>query len=226
MKKLLFPLLALLTGTITASAQLQFGIKGGVNYSNITITNSGETDDNRGIATFHVGGYVDAPLAEVLSIQGGLMVSGKGAKYTWSSSGINSSLEAKTNPIYLELPVNLVGKIPLGDKLKLFVGAGPYAAMGIAGKNSVKGKLLGADFSDEDNIEYSNDDPANGDNGYSGNLKRFDFGLNLLAGLEIGHLTLNANYGHGFTNIRPGAENNDNDKFKNRVVSFSVGILF
>jgi len=227
MKKLFILPLAVLAFTAnSASAQLQFGIKGGVNYSNITISNNGETDDNRGIATWHVGGYIDAPLADVLSLQAGLMVTAKGAKYTWSNSGISSSLEAKTNPVYLELPVNLVGKIPLGDNIKLFAGAGPYVAMGIAGKNSVSGQLAGASYSRDENIEFSNDDPSNNDNGYSGNLKRYDFGINILAGLEIGHLTLNANYGHGLVNIRPGSDNNDNDKFKNRVLSFSVGILF
>lgn len=228
MKKLficsLFTGLALSSQTTNAQG-IKFGIKGGVNMANITVSDDGDIDDNKSLTSFHVGGYVDLPLAPVLSLQAGVMLTGKGAKYNWNGDASNS-LEAKTNPIYLEIPVNIVGKIPLGEEFNLIAGIGPYVAMGIAGKSKVSGKLLGVDYSQDDNIEYSNDDPSNNDNGYSGNLKRYDFGFNVLAGVEIKHLTLNAGYGYGLVNIRPGSDNDDNDKFKNRVFSLSVGFLF
>jgi hypothetical protein len=229
MKKVLLSLIAAVAcfQVQTAKAQgLQFGVKGGLNIANITISNAGDVDDNRSIPSFNVGGYVDLPLAPVFSLQAGLMVSGKGAKYTSGDKSSDNWYEVKTNPIYLELPVNAVGKIPLGDQFKLIVGAGPYLAMGIAGKNSVEGKLLGASFSDDKNIEYGDDEPDNNGSQGQGTFKRFDFGLNFLAGLELGHFTVNANYGLGLTNMNPGSENDEGDKYKNRVFSVSVGFLF
>lgn len=234
MKKLLLIPALLTIGTTTVLAQdsddtrLRFGIKGGYNAANLTISDNGETDDKKMLSSFHVGAYVDLPLAPVFSIQPGLMLSGKGTKYTIGdpSSG-GDYLETKLNPIYLEVPVNAVGKIPLADNFKLFVGAGPYVAMGIAGKQSIEGKLAGVVFSEDENIEYGDDQPINGNNGSGkGNVKRFDFGLNFLGGLEISRFTVNAQYGLGLSNINPGSDNSDNDKYKHRVLSFSVGFLF
>ncbi len=161
-----------------------------------------------------------------MSIQAGLGLSGKGASFTYGDKSSGTWYELKTNPLYLELPVNIVGKIPLGSNSNIFFGAGPYGAMGIGGKYKVTGEVLGFNYSKEDGITFSNDDPTNGQNGESGDLKRFDFGLNFLAGIEIKHITLNANYGLGLVNIKPGSKNNDNDKYKNRVFSLSVGYLF
>ena len=63
------------------------------------------------------------------------------------------------NPYYLEIPVNLVFKTPTGPT-KFFAGAGPYLAIGIAGKNKVNGSFLGTAFSSEEKIDWSNDDPT------------------------------------------------------------------
>jgi len=229
MKKVLFSLIAagaLFQGPSAKAQGLQFGVKGGLNIANITVTDAGDIDDNRSITSFNVGGYVDMPLAPVFSLQAGLMVTGKGSKYTWGDKSSSNWVEVKTNPIYLELPVNAVGKIPLGENFKLIVGAGPYLAMGIGGKYSTNGQLLGSDFSDDKSIEFGDDKPDNNGSQGQGTLKRFDFGLNFLAGLELGHFTVNANYGLGLTNMNPGSDNDQGDKYKNRVFSVSVGFLF
>lgn len=217
----------------TAKAQsdddtrLRFGVKAGYNAANLTISDNGDVDDKKVLSSFHVGGYLDLPLAPVFSIQPGLYLTGKGTKYTVGDKNSDNWMESKLNPIYLELPVNAVGKIPLGDDFKIFVGAGPYAAMGIAGKQKVEGEVLGVAFSEDENIEYGDDQPINGNNGSgSGNVKRYDFGLNFLGGVEISRLTLNAQYGLGLSNINPGSDNSDNDKYRHRVFSLSVGFLF
>lgn len=204
----------------------RIGIKGGVNSANITIDNAGNVNDRRAIPGWHAGLMLDLPLLPVLSIQPAVLLSSKGAKYRVGDESSNNYTEVRTRPLYLEVPVNAVVKIPLPNKVRLFAGAGPYVAYGIGGKNSLEGKVLGVSFSDDEAIEYSNDDPRNGSNGsrYEGSLKRFDFGLNILAGLEISHFVLNANYGYGVVNIRPGADNDE--KYNNRVGSVSVGFLF
>jgi hypothetical protein len=232
MKKIISIALLLLGVSLASFAQddsethVGFGIKGGYNYSNLSISNSGEVEDKNALSSFNIGGYFDLPLAPVLSLQPGLMVSGKGAKFTYGDISGGNWYTLQTNPIYLELPVNLVGKIPFDDNSNLFFGAGVYGAMGVGGKYKVNGEVIGIGYSDEGTIEYSNDDPTNGNNGESGDIKRYDYGFNFLGGVELNHITLNVNYGLGLADIKPGEDNNDNDKFKNRVLSFSVGYLF
>lgn len=237
-KMILLPMLV--AGAIAANAQematppandwmhVGFGIKAGYNNANLSIDDDGTVEDKNSVSSFHAGIYLDLPLAPVFSIQPGLMVSGKGAKYTVGDKSSANWYEAKTNPIYLELPVNAVGKIPLAPHTNIFIGAGPYVAMGIAGKRTVEGSLVGVDYSKEENIKFGDDDPANGSNGSnnSGNVKRWDWGINFMGGVEISHFTVNAGYGLGLANINPGSSNNDNDKYKNRVFSVSVGFLF
>jgi len=237
MKKVLLVIPFMMAGSIAMAQStpaadddmgIGFGIKGGWNSANMSIKTDGTVDDKNAISSFNVGGYFDFPIAPVFSLQAGLMFTGKGVKFTSGDKNGENWAESKTNPLYLELPVYAVGKIPLAPHTNIFFGAGPYAAMGVAGKTKTEGQLLGVSFSDESNIKFGDDDPTNGNNGSSnsGNVKRFDWGLNFMAGVEINHITLNANYGLGLANIAPGSSNNDNDKYKNRVFSLSVGFLF
>lgn len=205
----------------------RIGIKAGINSANITINDAGEVNDRRAIPAWHAGIVADLPLLPILSIQPAVLLNSKGAKYTIGNENSANYSKVTTRPLYLEVPVNAVVKIPLPGKIRIYAGAGPYAAFGLGGKTKLEGKLLGVSFSDEDKIEFSNDDPANGSNGsrYEGDLKRFDFGLNLLAGVELNRVVFGVGYGQGLANIRPGA-NNDDERYQNRVASASIAIMF
>jgi hypothetical protein len=136
-------------------------------------------------------------------------------------------VKTKFNPLYLELPLNLVFKIPMGKEAGFFINAGPYVAMGIAGKSKSEAKILMIVSSSEESIEFSNDDPftSHQEDAAYDKLKRFDVGLNLGGGFAFQHLILKANYGQGLTKINSTQEDNDvNDKNKYRTLSFSVGI--
>ncbi len=200
-------------------------LKGGVNLANVSNSSNGAVDEANTLTSFHAGVVADLSLSEGLSLQPGLLVTGKGTKSSVGSSNDRNFWEATSNPIYLELPVNVVGKIPLGNK-SLFVGAGPYAAMGIAGKNKTEGKILGVGFSRDSDINFSDDDPTTSyeENAGFGKLKRFDYGVNVLGGLDLGKVIIGANYGHGFAKINSGASDRANDRNKNRVLSFSLGL--
>lgn len=215
-------------GAAANAQSLGVGIKAGYNSANMSITDNGRTSDNRATSSFNFGLYLDVAPTRMFSIQPGLFISGKGSKYVIGDRESSNWTEVRSNPIYLELPVNAVVKLPIGDKSNVFIGAGPYAAVGIAGRNTVKGELLGVNFDSKDAIEWSNDDPGAGYNGsrFQGNLKRFDAGLNFLAGVQLGAFTINAQYGLGLVDIRPGADNNDNGRYKNRVASINLGFLF
>ena len=72
--------------------------------------------------------------------------------------------------------------------MNIFLNAGPYAAMGIAGKSKTESKILGITSTSSNNIKFSNDDPftSQQDDAAYNKIKRFDFGLNFGGGLDLG----------------------------------------
>ena len=196
-------------------------IKGGVNFSNISTANDGSYRDGNMLTTFNVGVLKDFALTNNFSIQPGLVLNGKGAKVTHyygvgSETPVSESL--KMNPLYLELPVNFVVKLPVTTGTNFFVGAGPYGALGIGGKYKATATVAGASGETTRNIKYGSDNEAD--------LRRFDYGVNALAGLEIDRVMLNVNYGLGLSKIVPNTDDFRNDKNKYRVLSVNVGFRF
>lgn len=207
----------------TANAQV---LKGGANLANISITNDGDVDENRSLVSFHIGLSGDIKLTSLLYLQPGIFFTGKGSKTESGDPNGNTWFRATSNPYYVELPVNLVFKTP-GKELRFFAGAGPYLAAGLAGKNKVEGKFLGAAFNSENSIEWSNDDPStlNYEEGAGyGIMKRFDYGANILAGIEFSNSVLSVNYGHGLAKLQSGGNSSADDKNKHRVISLTLGI--
>ena len=196
-------------------------IKGGVNFSNISTTNDGSYRNGNMLATYNVGVVADLPLSPLLSVQPGLVLNGKGAKVT-HYYGVGSEQVAsdnlKMNPMYLEVPVNLVVKLPITTGTNFFIGAGPYGALGVGGKYKATANVAGATGETTRNIKFgsTNDD----------DLRRFDYGVNALAGLEIDRVMLGVNYGLGMSKIVPNTDDFRNDKNKYRVLSVNVGFRF
>jgi hypothetical protein len=228
-------LLIIAAGLIGFSANAQvkpstnkggFMLKGGVNLANISVTDNGRVDDANGITSFHAGMGLDLPLSEGLSLQPGLLLTGKGAKTQFGKTTDATYWRATSTPLYVELPLNLVGKIPLSEYTRIYIGAGGYAAAGVGGKNERQGKLLGASFHSESDIKFSDDDPTTSaeENAGYGKLKRFDYGLNALAGLDFNKFSIGANYGYGLAKINSNTNNNANDEGKHRVVSIALAI--
>lgn len=212
---------------LNASAQKTSAIlKGGVNFANVSITENGRIDDAKMLTSFQAGIIGDIDLTDLLALQPGLLVTGKGSK---TQSGDPSDLnyfKATSNPIYIEVPLNLVFKAPIGGDTKFFAGAGPYLAIGIAGKNKTEGKIFGAGFSSEENIVWSDDDPTtlDYDEGAGfGIMKRFDYGLNGTAGIETKTIVLSASYGFGLAKLQSGSNSSEDDFNKHRVLSFTIG---
>jgi len=200
-------------------------LKGGVNLANVTVNNDGGVNDARNLTSFHGGIVADLELTPFLAIQPGLLFTGKGSKIQSGEQGDANFYRATTNPYYVEIPVNLVLKTSTGPT-RFFAGAGPYLAIGVAGKNKVEGSIAGNSFSSEEKIEWSNDDPATVDfeeGAGFGIMKRFDYGLNGTVGIEVSKLVISANYGWGLAKLQSGSGSGDDDNNKHRVLSFSLG---
>ncbi len=203
-----------------------FIVKGGINLANISVTDNGRVNEANELNSFHAGFAIDFPLCDYFSIQPGFLFTGKGSKTQVNNPGDNFYYKATSNPMYLELPLNFVAKLPLTQTSTFYLGAGPYAAMGIAGSNKVEKQILGVTSYSNSDIRFTNDDPTTSQEenyGY-GKIKRFDYGLTAMAGLELSRFVLGASYGYGLTKINSGTDNNANDKGKHRVLGFSIGL--
>ncbi|MCU7550339.1 PorT family protein [Chitinophagaceae bacterium LB-8] len=205
------------------TAQLRVGL----NLANISTTDGGSVDKANMLTSFNAGIIGDVPLSSSISLQPGIIFTGKGSQAESGSPSSINYVKETFNPYYIEVPVNLTLKAPIGKATSFYIGAGPYAAMGIGGKNKIEGKTLGASFKGESDIDFSNDDPTTTnqeeDAGF-GKLKRFDYGLNGTAGIEGKTIVLGLGYGYGLAKIASGSNSNADDKNKHRVLSFTIGI--
>ncbi len=222
MKNLSITIIALL---ITSAVSAQTYIQGGLNLANISVYSNGATEKNNVLTTFNAGILSRFGLSKVIDLESGLLVNGQGSKAETYYTN-NDYVKTTFNPLYLELPLNLLLKFPLPGKMDLFVYGGPYAAIGIGGKSSSEYQIAGVNSSSQNDIKYSNQNPftSEQDNASYDKLKRFDFGLNFGAGFDFRKLILKANYGLGLTKINSTQSNNGvDDKNKYRTVSISIG---
>lgn len=215
MKNILCLLLLILLGSIAAAQSttdhaLRYGLKAGVNLSKYRLTDGGNSEnETKNTTNFHLTGYLEAPLGSVFAIQSGLSLQGKGAESTIANN------TQKQNVMWLEVPVNLLVKLPATPTSHLFIGAGPYAAFGIRGKS----KITQNSTESEADVKFGND--------VTDNLKGTDFGVNLLGGIQMNSgLNLGINYSFGLANITPEDADPIVANIYNRVVSFSVGFSF
>lgn len=196
----------------------KFGLKVGVSLPKYHFTNTnGDDYESEANTNFNLTGYADLPIASGFSVQPGISLQGKGSKSTGSAFGVNG--ESKDNSLYVEVPVNLVGKLPLGvTGTSLYLGAGPYAAFAVSGERKFKAEAGGSSSESTRDLNFGGD---NDDDFKSG-----DFGVNILGGIQLNNgFSIGANYGIGLSDIRSG-DNDDNGKITNRVLSFNVGYSF
>jgi hypothetical protein len=212
---------------LAAAANAQHArIEAGLNLANVSVTDNGRVDDANMLTSFRVGIVGDIKLAPMLAFQPGLYYTGKGSKVQKGQPGDNAYFKQTTNPFYFEVPANIVFKFPFATESHFFVGAGPYIAMGIAGKATTDKSILGVSSHTEKSIVYSNDDPTtlNEEEGTGlGVMKRFDYGANGVVGVAGKSLVLSVNYGLGLAKLQSGSNSSADNNNKHRVISFKVG---
>src|SRR5690606_28074707 len=146
------------------------------------------------------------------SIQPGISLQGKGAKYEGTDADLDVSGSVSTNLMSIEIPVNAVYYIPAGTG-NAFLGSGPYVGFNVSGQNKVEGTWGDFAGSGEGDIEFGSGD---------GETKRGGAGANFMASYTMSNgLLINAGYGLGLTSLN-NASASDN-KFSNRVLSFGIG---
>lgn len=204
-------------------------VRGGINIANVTTSDDGRVDHGSTLASFHAGFVGNWKLgSSLLALQPGILFTGKGAQVKFREPAQIGYFRQRLNPYYIEVPVNIVAKLPLGVTSRFFVGAGPYAAVGIAGTSTIEGSSI-VTLNGKRSIRFSDDDPTtfNQEEGTGlGVLRRFDYGLNGTLGFEGGSTVLGVNYGLGLAKLQSGADDSDGDGNKHRVLSFFFGFKF
>ncbi|MDR0977265.1 MAG: PorT family protein [Prevotellaceae bacterium] len=170
-----FLLLSFLLMTVTASAQVSWNARAGLNLSNVT-----NSDANMKVG-FNIGAGMDYAFTDLLSLQPSLLFTTKGA--TVSEGEITGTV----NAMYLELPVLLAARIPVNQSVNVVITVGPYAACGVGGKASIssKGVSISVDTFGEDNYN------------------RFDAGIATGLALEFSKFFVGLNGEFGLTNLNP-----------------------
>lgn len=205
----------------------QVYVQGGLNLANITNNKNGNTEKNNTLPSFNTGLMYRFGLSHDFDLETGLLFTGRGSKAETYFNGKADYVKTRFNPYYLEMPLNALFKLPLSKSANLVFSAGPYAAIGIAGKSTRESKVGPLYTSSTSNIKFSNDDPLTSeqeDAAYD-KLKRFDFGLNAGVALELRPVYIKAGFGLGLTKINSTQSNNSADeKNKYRTFNISVGI--
>ncbi len=225
MKKL-FPLFFFIGITFIARSQVRVGILGGANRSTILETNNipgwdSTTKKNYSpLYSWHGGMFADIPLTKKgnFSFQPSVIYYNKGRKYlqnfdTTTSLRKDSSFKQELN--YIDIPLNLLVKFRLAKKVKFFLGGGPYASFFFKGSEKSV-----TNFKDGTVVSTSNTDLPVGK--APGKYTTLDYGVNVTAGFEIGHVILKADASQSLTDMYQAS--NYKGTFKNQVISVSLGV--
>ncbi|MDR0412358.1 MAG: PorT family protein [Dysgonamonadaceae bacterium] len=153
MKKSSFFLIVLLfTGIVTTQAQLKFGLKAGVNLSNVSL--DGRLKENfkvDNLTGFQVGPMVEFIVPVIgFGFDAAVLYSNEGFKLnavTFENLGTTIQTEAKSyKSNNLLVPVNLKYKKVFMNVAGVYVSAGPYAKFNLDGdvKDKYESKSFGA----------------------------------------------------------------------------------
>jgi len=198
MKKLIIFIAVAVLFTYSADSFAQtFGVRGGLNMTNMLSKSDAHTADLKAIVGFHIGGTAEFEITDMFSFETGLFLMTMGFKNE------GELVDYKTNLLYLNIPITAKARYEL-DNFSLYGLFGPYIGLGLSGKNNSV------------DIEWGSGD--------SDNLKRFDFGWTIGAGVEYEAFMAGLSYNLGLANIM--AQTEGGYKAKNRAFLISVGYRF
>ena len=183
--------------------EFKWGVTGGLNVSSPTNYNS-EIGYHAGVKGEYLfqeekGFYLDF----------GISLSKKGWESDWYYDAETSkSAKWKSDAHYLNIPIHVGYKIPVGDKISLFASVGPYFGIGLFGKYKA--------VTDKSETTLAK-------NVFDDYMNRFDWGIGGKIGVEcMRHIQISIGYDWGLKKIRHDKLNDS----KNRNFNASVTYLF
>ena len=214
MRKIVLLIIMAVCGLSQVRGQ-DFGVKAGYNYS----TFSGETSSIstiEGLSGFYIGGLVELPISDVLSIQPELIFSRQGVALRQEIKGFGFNVSINNADIrldYLNIPV--MAKVNLGP---LFLQGGVQFGF-LVSKPKVNRLPNTSLFTLLDKDSYNS----------------FDFGVGAGLGVKLNQrFFVEARYTHSLTNVfdpnddyfKASGIGSNNNHFKNAVLSIGLGVKF
>ena len=217
MRNLVKLLVVLLLTMLSAQSFAQtFGVKGGLNLSNMSSKDNDTvySNDHKMNPGFNIGGTVEFPITGTFSFETGLLFSTKGYRINKDETvqGQTSNTKGYTTLYYFDIPLTAKASFDIGSA-KIYGAFGPYLGIGLFGKSK-------AEFTFSGNSDTFKRDVTFGSNG----LKRLDIGLSIGAGVDINAFQVGLSYGISLANISNYTDNGFTAK--NRVLGLSVGYKF
>lgn len=159
----------MLFSTSSAQAQVKFGLKGGLNVTNMSLNSEVFDADNQ--TGFFIGPTVKFTLPIVgLGIDASALYDQRDAKITVEDNG--ASVESKIKNQSINIPINLRYGVGLGSTARVYLFAGPQFGFNVGDKNQSLFKDMG---------EWR--------------LKSSTFSVNVgLGAMLLSHLQISANY--------------------------------
>ena len=135
MKKFYVMMLMAVAFAMPSKAQVSFGVKGGLNLTNMSFNNSSVEDMVKNKAGFFAGVTVKFQLPVVgLGIDGAVLYDQREGDIEVSIPGGSSTEKLKSQSI--QIPINLRFEIGLGETANVFIFAGPQVGFNIGDKTS------------------------------------------------------------------------------------------
>ena len=191
---------------VAFSQDWKYGVALGVTNANYLLDNvkSGVSRSTSSTFNGHVSGWVTLSPSRYFGVETGASVMGLGATLKTSEFG---KREVQQHTYWLQVPVNVVGKLPLADSSSFFLKAGGYVGFGLFGKNYVPSSYSG---SAKQEFLF----------GSGGTQKGLDLGwtLNLGYKLKSGYL-INLGYQRGLKDLAP-----DNASYEQRNRAYTIGV--
>jgi hypothetical protein len=209
-------LLAIASLPFLATSQVKFGVQGGFTYSRadmhylkLDLDLSYKLGPMAGaMIGINLGDKNFSLMQEFNYVFKGAKISG-----TDNTTGTPVSISGKHTTQYLELPLNLLYYLDAGNG-HFFFGGGPYAAMGLNGKNSITYQINNTPEVEDTDVTFGKGPDQ---------FKKWDFGVQGLIGYKLGYGSyIKAYYSHGFSNLA----NITDISYYNRYFGLSFGYFF
>jgi hypothetical protein len=189
-----------------AAAQRPFrvGVIGGYNMASWAGDDADDADSRSG---FDIGGLIQMPMGDMITIQPEVHFSQRGASFEEDDAGFEVALD------YIHVPILFKAGLPLAEGFDFDFLVGPSLAFKLGCK---------VEPEDGDNVECEDSD--------FGEVKSFDFGIigggSFAWAAGPGDVLVDVRYDWGMTSIVEEAEDVDEIDIKNTALQFLIGYAF
>jgi hypothetical protein len=218
-------IIALLITLSSESYCQTFGIKAGFNlpfmvieksqsalpylpYSVTTVMKNG----------YHFGGILEIPVYKMFSIESGLIYSTTGYIQSHNETIWPEPLKVTEtyNLGFLNIPLAAKASFPIGN-INIYGSAGPYFGFGLSGNKVTESTYGDLVETEKESIQWGSEQGAD-------DIKRYDYGVTLGAGVEVKSFQIGVSYNLAMANLSPASSAGSN--INNSVLGVSVGYLF